>query len=213
MSVAMDSYFLRFDRIRVYYLGKKTFELNRKRAEQEIARLNEEKKDFLAQKKELEEQKERLAQSKEFFTEYDYDAHGKYQAAARDARTSKTRLDRLKKAQADNQEYLELNEQAARLGQEQQAVQAAYNQKLQEKSNQDTVIQRCSEKVRDEICRAGSCRNSSSGNMKQRIIHWCRRRWTPTKNIWITERKGLAAFWQRKPGNVSRGRSSSIKMS
>lgn len=147
VSVAMDSYFLRFDRIRVYYLGKKTFELNRKRAEQEIARLNEEKKDFLAQKKELEEQKERLAQSKEFFTEYDYDAHGKYQAAARDARTSKTRLDRLKKAQADNQEYLELNEQAARLGQEQQAVQAAYNQKLQEKSNQDTVIQRCSEKL------------------------------------------------------------------
>lgn len=44
MSVAMDSYFLRFDRIRSYYLGQKTFELNRIRAEREIERLNAEKK-------------------------------------------------------------------------------------------------------------------------------------------------------------------------
>ena len=34
VSVAMDSYFLRFDRIRSYYLGQETFELNRIRAEE-----------------------------------------------------------------------------------------------------------------------------------------------------------------------------------
>ena len=147
VSVAMDSYFLRFDRIRAYYLGQKTFELNRKRAEREIQRLSGEKKELLAQKKAFEEEKERLARSREWFGEYEYDVHEKYQAAAYEARESKSRLDRLKKAQADNQEYIELHEQAARLEQEQQAMQAAYNQKLQEKSSQDTVIQRCSEKL------------------------------------------------------------------
>ena len=57
VSVAMDSYFLRFDRLRSYYLGQKTFELNRLRAEKEIAGLNEDKKIKLAEKKKLEEQK------------------------------------------------------------------------------------------------------------------------------------------------------------
>ena len=45
VSVAMDSYFLRFDRIRSYYLGQETFELNRKRAEKEIEKLQAERKE------------------------------------------------------------------------------------------------------------------------------------------------------------------------
>ena len=40
----MDSYFLRFDRIRSYYLGQQTFELNRIRAEREIERLKRREK-------------------------------------------------------------------------------------------------------------------------------------------------------------------------
>ena len=36
VSVAMDSYFLRFDRLRAYYLGQKTFELNRLRGKRDI---------------------------------------------------------------------------------------------------------------------------------------------------------------------------------
>ena len=39
VSVAMDSYFLRFDRIRSYYLGQQVFQLNRRRAEEAAARL------------------------------------------------------------------------------------------------------------------------------------------------------------------------------
>ena len=147
VSVAMDSYFLRFDRIKAYYLGQKTFELNRIRTEKEISRLNGEKKEYLEQKNELEGQKNRLAQSREFFGEYDYDSHKKYQAVAENARESKERLTRLKKAQKNNLEYIELNEQVSRLAEEQQAVQAEYNRKLQEKSSQDAVIQRCSEKI------------------------------------------------------------------
>ena len=147
VSVAMDSYFLRFDRMRSYYLGQKTFELNRLRAEKEIRRLNEEKKAKLAEKRELEDRKSRMAQDRELFGEYDYDAHGKYQAASENARQTKAQLDRLKKAQENNREYLELNELAGRLSEEQGAVQAEYAAKLQEKSGQDATIDRCEEKI------------------------------------------------------------------
>ena len=147
VSVAMDSYFLRFDRMRSYYLGQKTFELNRLRAEKEIRRLNEEKKAKLAEKRELEDRKSRMAQDRELFGEYDYDAHGKYQAASENARQTKAQLDRLKKAQENNREYLELNELAGRLSKEQGAVQAEYAAKLQEKSGQDATIDRCEEKI------------------------------------------------------------------
>ncbi len=147
VSVAMDSYYLRFDRLRSYYLGQKIFELNRNRAEREIERLNGERKKLLSGKQELEGKRSRLAQNRELFQEYDYDAHKKYQAAAENARESRAQLERLKRAQKNNQEYIELNELVGRLSDEQKAVQGAYGQKLQEKSAQDTVIQRCGEKI------------------------------------------------------------------
>lgn len=147
VSVAMDSYFLRFDRIRSYYLGQKTFELNRIRAEREIERLNAEKKEALGHKKELEGQKSRLAQNREFFREYDYDAHKKYQEAAKQARESKTQLENLKKAQRNNLEFIELNELVGRLTDEQDAVQKEYSSRVQETAAQDTIIQRCGEKI------------------------------------------------------------------
>ena len=147
VSVAMDSYYLRFDRLRSYYLGQKIFELNRNRAEREIERLNGERKKLLSGKQELEGKRSRLAQNRELFQEYDYDAHKKYQVAAENARESRAQLERLKRAQKNNQEYIELNELVGRLSDEQKAVQGAYGQKLQEKSAQDTVIQRCGEKI------------------------------------------------------------------
>ena len=147
VSVAMDSYFLRFDRIRSYYLGQKTFELNRIRAEREIERLNEEKKKALGHKKELEGQKNRLAQNREFFREYDYDAHKKYQEAAKQARESKTQLENLKKAQRNNLEFIELNELVGRLTDEQDGAQKEYSSRVQEAAAQDTIIQRCGEKI------------------------------------------------------------------
>ncbi len=147
VSVAMDSYFLRFDRLRAYYLGQKTFELNRLRAEKEISRLGEDKKARLVEKQKLEDRKARMAQDRELFREYDYDAHRKYQTAAENARAARVQLERLKKAQENNQEYLELNELVGRLSDEQKAVQSEYGLKLQEKSGQDSTIVRCAEKI------------------------------------------------------------------
>lgn len=150
VSVAMDCYFLRFDRIRSYYLGQKTFELNRIRAQKEIVRLQDEKKQKLAAKCELAEQKSVLAQDKEFFREYDYDAHSKYQKTAREARESKAQLERLRKAQANNQEYIELNETVGRLEAEKEAIDSESQKNDREKSNLDTTIARCEYQIQEK---------------------------------------------------------------
>ena len=67
-----------------------------------------------------------------------------------DVRASKAQLMRLKKAQEDNQKYLELNELDGRLSDEQEAIRAEYNAKLREKSGQDAVIQRSQDKIEEK---------------------------------------------------------------
>lgn len=143
VSVAMDSYFLRFDKIRYYYLGQKTFELNRIRAEREIARLQEEKKQKLAEKNELEARKNQLSRDKEFFQAYNYDAHQAYQRAAELCTDSEKRLKRLKKAQQNNREFLELSQLAAHLEDEQAAVKREQSEKIQTGSELETRIRVC----------------------------------------------------------------------
>lgn len=44
VAVAMDGYFIRTDRIRYYYLGQETIELNRRRAEKKLELLREEQR-------------------------------------------------------------------------------------------------------------------------------------------------------------------------
>ena len=143
VSVAMDSYFLRFDRIRSYYLGQETFELNRKRAEKEIAKLQAERKEKLADQKVITNRKNRLNQDKEFFKEYDYDVHAKYQKVARDLEESEKQLKKLKKAQQNNKEYLELSQLAARLEEEQDAVKKEQKGVMEESSKLETTIRLC----------------------------------------------------------------------
>lgn len=150
VSVAMDSYFLRFDRIRSYYLGQKTFELNRIRAQKEISRLQEEKTEKLTTKNALLEKKSVLAQDKEFFREYDYDAHLKYQSVSVAVRECRAQLERLQKAQINNQEYVELNETVGRLEDEQNAIGEEYTKNIQIDSDQKTVIARCEDRINEK---------------------------------------------------------------
>lgn len=155
VAVAMDGYFLRFERIRSYYLGQKTFELNRIRAQKEISRLQEEKKLKLAAKQELAGQKSLLAQNREFFREYDYDAHSKYQRVSEAVRESKAQLERLRKAQADNQEYIELNETVGRLQMEQEAIGKESQKNVENQIAQETAIRRCEDGIKDKTEKLG----------------------------------------------------------
>lgn len=143
VSVAMDSYFLRFDRIHSYYLGQETFELNRKRAEKEIEKLHAARKEKRSRQKEITDRKNRLNQDKEFFKAYDYDIHGKYQENARELVESAKQLKQLKKAQQNNREYMELNQQVVRLMDEQEAVKREREKKMDERVRLDTKILVC----------------------------------------------------------------------
>ena len=147
VSVAMDSYFLRFDRIRAYYLGQKVFELNRKRAEKEIARLNEEKGQVLMEKRQLEQKKNSLAQEREFFREYDYSAHLKYQTAAENSRELQKRVKELEASLKNNREYMELVLLVEQLSKEQEAVLKEYEGRLQKRAGQGAVMERCKERI------------------------------------------------------------------
>lgn len=155
VAVAMDGYFLRFDRIRSYYLGQKTFELNRIRAQKEISRIQDEKKQKLTEKQELTAQKSILSQNREFFREYDYDAHAKYQRVSGEARESRAQLERLRQAQADNQEFIELNETVGRLQEEQGAIENEFQKNIQKNIEQETVIRRCEDRINDKTEKLG----------------------------------------------------------
>ena len=155
VSVAMDGYFLRFERIHSYYLGQKAFELNRIRAQKEISRLQGERKEKLAAKSDLIGQKSILAQNKEFFREYDYDAPLKYQSVSGAVRECRVQLERLRKAQINNQEYIELNETVGRLEEEQAAINGEYTENYRTDSEQKTIIVRCEDRIKDKTEKLG----------------------------------------------------------
>lgn len=143
VSVAMDSYFLRLDRIGVYYLGQKIYELNRIRAEKEIRRIREEKQSVLEKRRELQNRKNRLNGDKAFFRSYAYEAPSKYQEVSRLCRDSEEQLKRLEKALKNNREYLELNQLIEQMQNEQRGMKQARGKLDQENSSLGAEIQLC----------------------------------------------------------------------
>lgn len=149
VAVAMDGYFLRFDRIRSYYLGQQIYELNRRRSEAEIERLKAERKDCLESRQRLEQRKNRLGEDRTFFREYDLDAHRKYQKAAADLAASEKQIRRLEKALKNNREFIELSQVVDGLLNEQSAVKKEQAEKAGRISELETTIHVCENKRAD----------------------------------------------------------------
>lgn len=118
VTVAMDSYFLRFDRIKFYCLGQETIELNRIKAvknleqlkqayqeNQEILRMEEKNIDFLTDRM-------------QFFIDYNYDACVEYERCVLDYAKKESELKALEEAQKNNMEYMELAQKVTKLEQE-----------------------------------------------------------------------------------------------
>lgn len=153
VSVAMDGYFLRFDKLRAYYLGQETFELNRVRAEREAERLRGEKQQLLAEAEQLRMRSAVLADSRPFSRDYQYDAHEAYQRAAAQCLAAEQQLKDLKKAQAHNREFLELSQLAERLQKERETVKKEHGERADTESrlktrilsNEDKIISRSQE--------------------------------------------------------------------
>lgn len=110
VSVAMDSYFLQFDRLRFYCLGQETIELNRIRAEKRLQALVNEAETLREQVHEQKRKKEYLDIAKGYFGNYNYDAYQMYEDILLKWETASNELEHLKQAQQNNMEYLEMNQ-------------------------------------------------------------------------------------------------------
>lgn len=110
VSVAMDSFFLRFDRIRFYCLGQETIELNRILAEKKLQSLIAEAGELREQKNNKQQKKEYLDAAQEYFGSFNFDANKMYEEVLIKYQEAASGLAKLKKAQEDNLEYLELTQ-------------------------------------------------------------------------------------------------------
>lgn len=124
VSVAMDSYFIRFDRIKFYCLGQETIEINRIRAVKKLAGL---KKAYI----ELQEQ--HIAEKSKMsyldteiksFGIYNYDACEEYENKLLECSKKERELVALRKAQENNMEYMELAQRVGELEQELDAMES-----------------------------------------------------------------------------------------
>lgn len=118
VSVAMDSYFIRFDRIRFYCLGQETIELNRIKAVKKLEALKNAYSEFKEQLTMEKAKKSYLDTEMDFFGEYNYDACREYDDALLDYSKKEHELNALIKAQKNNMEYMELAQRVEGLEQE-----------------------------------------------------------------------------------------------
>lgn len=126
VSVAMDCFFLRFDRIRFYCLGQETIELNRIRAEKQLRALNNEADVLREQIQAQTQKKDYLETAQNFFTIYNYDVHQMYDDILLKCEAVDVELKNLKQAQQSNVEYLELTQLYEKY---QKELEANYNER------------------------------------------------------------------------------------
>ncbi|WP_148410747.1 SbcC/MukB-like Walker B domain-containing protein [Murimonas intestini] len=135
VSVAMDSYFLRFDSIRFYCFGQEAIELNRIRAVKKLENLRQVYSGYKQQMSDEKSKMSYLDTQMNFFGEYNYDACREYEEALVDCSRKESELKALKEAQKNNMEYMELAQRVSGLEQELKAVEgergAVYENKSQ----------------------------------------------------------------------------------
>jgi energy-coupling factor transporter ATP-binding protein EcfA2 len=108
VSVAMDSFYLQFDKISFYCLGQEAISLNKTMAEKKLADLLVQGKALKEQTDEQRQYKEYLETAGKFFKEYSYDACQVYEELITQCDQAEKELQDLIKAQQDNAEYMEL---------------------------------------------------------------------------------------------------------
>ncbi len=138
VSVAMDSFFLRFDKIKFYFLGQETIELNRIKAIKALEFLLYEYKEIQEQMQLKESKKLYLETTMNLFGEYNFDACRLYEVALMDLTKKQDDLERLQEAQKNNLEYIELAEQVGRLKQDLESINREEDVVRDDKSSMQT---------------------------------------------------------------------------
>ena len=135
VSVAMDSYFIRFDRIKFYCLGQETIELNRIRAVKKLAGL---KKAYIELQEQHIAEKSKISYLDteiKFFGSYNYDACEEYENKLLECSKKERELVALRKAQENNMEYMELAQRVGELEQELDAMESLRESVRDDKMN------------------------------------------------------------------------------
>ncbi|WP_333651650.1 SbcC/MukB-like Walker B domain-containing protein [Lacrimispora sp.] len=130
VSVAMDSFYLRFDKIRFYCLGQETIKLNLIRAEKKLQALLDEGGRLREQKQITEQKKIYLETAQGHFGNYNFDAHEMYRDILIKHEVAAIELNNLKQAQENNTEYMELNQ-----------LYVKYTEELEANSNERITVQ------------------------------------------------------------------------
>lgn len=139
VSVAMDSYFLRFDKIRFYCLGQESIELNRIKAVKRLEKLKQIYSDYHEQLSEQKVKESYLDIQMQFFGECNYDACQEYEIAVRACSGKAAELAALKDAQKNNLEYMELARRVGILEQELAAAETERTSVYENRSEMQTL--------------------------------------------------------------------------
>lgn len=140
VSVAMDSYFLRFDKIRFYCLGQESIELNRIKAVKRLEKLKQIYSDYHEQLSEQKIKESYLDIQMQFFGECNYDACQEYEKAVRACSEKAAELAALKDAQKNNLEYMELARRVGILEQELAAAETERKSVYENRSEMQTLL-------------------------------------------------------------------------
>lgn len=139
LSVAMDCYFLRFDKIRFYCLGQESIELNRIKAVKRLEKLKQIYSDYHEQLSEQKVKESYLDIQMQFFGECNYDACQEYEIAVRACSGKAAELAALKDAQKNNLEYMELARRVGILEQELAAAETERKSVYENRSEMQTL--------------------------------------------------------------------------
>lgn len=140
VSIAMDSFFLQFDRIRFYCLGQETIELNRIRAEKRLQALLSEAETLREQNQVQKQKKGYLETAQGYFGSYNYYSHQMYEDILLKCEVATRELEYLKQAQQNNMEYLELNQ-----------LYTKYNQELEANDKERSEVQESQVKMNTQL--------------------------------------------------------------
>ncbi|MDR2022183.1 MAG: hypothetical protein LBQ71_02770 [Hungatella sp.] len=140
VSVAMDSFYLRFDKIRFYCLGQETIELNRIRAEKKLQALIDEGGRLKEQKQISEQKKTYLEDAQEYFGSYNFDAHEMYRDVLRKYEAAANELNDLERAQENNTEYIGLKQ-----------LYAKYTDEIEANGNERDAVQKSQVKMQSQL--------------------------------------------------------------
>lgn len=135
VSVAMDSYFIRFDRIRFYCLGQETIELNRIKAVKKLETLKKAYIEFQEQLTIEQSKMSYLDTEMKFFGDYNYDACKEYDDKLLNCSKKEQELIALREAQENNMEYVELSQRVGELEQELDAIESKRERVRDDKLN------------------------------------------------------------------------------